>query len=186
VSSERTNTPQKIPVWLPNAMSSQATAICTVAFAIGSLLVILFLFLPVIDHDKIARAEAEVSANDNRISRLRQEAEQDISLRKLEGAQAEERMRKVDDEEAQWNIDKAKELTKLEGQKAALRGHPYWYDWGMMFAFILLALSSLGYVVFGQTATVRVMGAVVIIGQILLVFIKYLWAGSSTFHIPGS
>jgi hypothetical protein len=189
VSNERPNPSPKaqtnIP-WLQGSAAAQAVGICTLAFAVGSLLVIVFFFLPVIDQAKVARAEAKISIGDNRIASARQDAEREISDRHLEGSQADERRKKFDNEERSWKLDKASQQAALDDLRAGARGSILWYDWGMMFAFILLALASLGFVVFGQTVAIRVVGGTVIVAQILLVFVKFLSAGSSTIHLPGA
>ena len=161
-------------------------AACLPAFALGSLLVIVFLFFPVIDRAKIARAESNISVGDNRIARQKQEAAEEIKRRKPEKPEADKINEKVLSAEDSWHEEKAKKLVDLDDLKANVNGLTYWYDWGMLIAFVLLALSSLGFIFFGQTTTIRIVGAVVIIAEIVLVLAKFISAAPLAGRLPGT
>jgi hypothetical protein len=176
VANERTLSPQKHASWLPGDFRGQAVAVCTLVFALAVLLVIVFLFLPVIDQAHVAHAEANITKGDNKIAQLRLAAEKDIETRKLKGSEADERLKKVEPDEKIWKEKKVTEQADLDDLKTSVAARPYWYDWGMMIAFILVVFASLGYLYFGQTTTIRVVGGVVILAVIVVALLKMVWA----------
>jgi hypothetical protein len=116
--------------------------ISTLLFAMGTLLVILFVFLPVIDQAKVARAQA----------RTRDEA----------AAAPDKPAIGKGPEQAQ------KEVRDAENAAVLAR---YWYDWGMLAGFLLLAGGSLGYLGSPNSQIKRVLGCIILAGQLLLVFL---------------
>jgi hypothetical protein len=136
-------------------------------FGAGALLVIVFLFLPLIDQAKIASRQAAVSAGELREARL-------------ERALLEKKDRTPDDEEIRrkgrehWRKEKeslqeAVEETRINDQRA-----PYWHRWGMLAGFLLLAGAALGYLRPEQPTIRRVVGSIVILSEVVLIFIVFV------------
>jgi predicted Zn finger-like uncharacterized protein len=154
---------------LPRMMEGlrQLADLPTGLFALGCFLVILFLFWPLLDQAKIERARAVIKVGDIRDERQ----DKEMKLKK-DVSPADEEIRRRARET--WS----KEKTKLEDDVAELgvdaqRGH-YWHTWGMLLGFLVLAAASLGYLTPSQPIIRRVIGAVVIVAEILLIFVKFV------------
>jgi hypothetical protein len=144
----------------------------TWCFAVGAFLVIVFLFFPLINRAKVERAKALVDAGKHKVERMEREIKQkgkDVSI------SDEERFRKVKES---WVRDKenleddAREI-ELDSQRS-----DYLYTWGMMLGFLFLAAAALGYLNPAQPAIRRVVGAIVIVAEVLLIFMKYIFRSS--------
>ncbi len=132
-------------------LQARRDGLWTTLFAAGIFCAILFVFLPVIDQGKIARAQARVkdeSAGPDGAARVGSKA--------LEQAQKEWK-------DAETNAQMAR----------------YWYDWGLLFGFLLLAGGSLGFLGSPNSQIKRVLGCIVLAGQILLVFLIIVVGRSS-------
>ncbi len=110
----------------------------------GTVIVIFFLFQPVLDNLKASRINAQ-------IQELRQEKDAD----------------KDDLEELQEDLQDA----QLSARKSG-----YFYTWFMLIGFLLLAVAEIGYLITGASKAKRVTGAVLLCGQLLMVFISYMGA----------
>lgn len=143
----------------------------TSLFGAGAVLVIVFLFFPLLDQTKIAARTARITAGDRRQDRLDQELERK-KKGKEEKMEPEERERKKAKDE--WDKTKQELFVEVDEATQSLRAANYWYLWGMMFGFLLLALASLGFLTPQQTSSRRVVGGVVICGQILLIFFAFV------------
>ena len=108
----------------------------------GTLLVIFFLFQPILDSMKVSKLNAEI-----------QQLSQDKDADK----------------------DDLKELREdaKEAQISA-RQSGYLYTWFMLIGFLLLAVAEVGYLITGATKAKRVTGAVLLCGQLLMVFVAYM------------
>lgn len=125
----------------------------------GSFLVIIFLFQPVLDYFKISSIDAE-------IDRLN-DGDSDIPRK----------FRDRDEEPEKKDSSKIKELRKdLNEARLDAKESRYTYAWFMMFGFLLLAFAEIGYLVTGASKAKRVVGAILLTAQILLIFIAYLAA----------
>lgn len=112
-------------------------------FGAGTVLVILFVFLPVIDQAKVARAQ----------TRVRDEG----------GGGAQEKAG------AGKGLEQAqKELRDVENAAQFAR---YWYDWGLLLGFLLLAGGSMGYLGSPNSQIKRVLGCIILASELLLVFL---------------
>jgi hypothetical protein len=137
-------------------------------FGLGAFFVILFLFLPLIDYSKKNRARGALDLGNQREKRRDEEYKKNKNPSSREKADREE-------EQKDWD----KERTRLEaehsdaGAKAAMS--EYWYTWGMMFGFLLLGGAALGYLDPAQPPIRRVVGAVVLVGEVLLIFLRYVF-----------
>ena len=110
-------------------------ALSTILFGAGTLLVIVFVFLPVIDQAKVARAQARVR------------------------------------DDAGAAQDKAAAPKEVRDAESAAQLAHYWYDWGLLVGFLLLAGGSLGYLGSPNSPIKRVLGCIILAGQLLFVFL---------------
>ena len=132
-------------------------------FGSGAFLVIFYLFLPLIDQAKVRRREALVIAGDVREARL--EAE----LKKKDKATDEEKARRQQQKEA-WERQKSVLEEDVEAAEIAQRRAGYWYRYGTMLGFLLLAFGSLGYLDPRQPLVRRILGCVVLVAILLSIF----------------
>jgi hypothetical protein len=136
------------------AIANAVTIFSTVLFTLGALLVILFLFLPVIDQTAITRQRALIKTE-----------QRDRERRGMKGD--------LGGDGGSWDKRKASLDSDLdEARTAAERSH-YGYSIGSMFGFLLLAGGSIGYLAPSQSTPRKVVGAVVICAQMVLVFVIY-------------
>jgi len=129
----------------------------------GSLLVIIFLFQPVLDTFKISRirAELESETEDTPTRRIMAPSRLMDSSSDRGGPSPESTTVK----------DLRDDLKDARiGAKKAL----YVYAWFVMFGFILLALAEIGYLVTGVSKAKRVVGAILLTAQLLIIFIAYI------------
>ena len=140
----------------------------TWCFGAGAFLVILFLFFPLIDQAKVNRRQAAIREGDLRELRR----ERDFNEKKKKGEKVDEDARKKSREA--WEKEKTTLQDDAEEAQIALLRAPYWYRWGMMFGFLLLAAASLGYLSPGQPTIRRVTGCIVIVAEVLLIFIAFV------------
>jgi hypothetical protein len=129
-------------------------------FGSGAFLVIFYLFLPLIDQAKVKRREALVIAGDVREARL------DAALKKKENASEDEKKRRQQQKES-WEREKSSLEEDLEAAEIGQRRATYWYRYGTLLGFVLLAFGSLGYLDPRQPLIRRILGCVVL-GAILL------------------
>lgn len=156
--------------------------LATWLFGAGAVFVIIFLFFPLIDQAKITRRTAHISSGDKEQERLDQKLElkkkksdKDKESEKLE---AEEKERKKTREK--WDDRKLELLADVDDAQFSFRMANYWYSWGMMIGFLLLAIASLSFLTPGQTTSRRVVGSIVICAQMLLIFIAFVIASVAT------
>jgi hypothetical protein len=139
-------------------------------FALGTFLVILYLFLPLINHKKERRAHAKLNLGEVREKR----AEEDFKKAQTSApANATAQLTRTQARE-NWTKDKAQLEAEISDAKNEAEMAEYWYTWGMMFGFILLAGAALGYLNPSQPTIRRIVGAIVLCGQILLIFLRYV------------
>jgi hypothetical protein len=149
----------------------------TLVFGAGAFFVILFLFLPLIDKAKVSRRQALIQAGNNRQERL------DRLLQEKEDASSEEKERRKKEREA-WEKEKVAMQEDIEDAKVSTMTSVYWYRYGMMFGFLLLAFAALAYLNPSQPTIRRVVGAIVIVAQVLLVFIVFVFSSSVSTAYP--
>ncbi len=133
-------------------------------FGIGAFLVIVYLFFPLIDQAKVERRKARVTFGDARERRL--EAE----LQKKEKSTDEEKERRKKDRE-KWEKEKSDLEADVEAAQMAQRRATYWYFYGTMLGFVLLAFGALGYLDPRQPVIRRVLGCIVLVALLLSIFI---------------
>jgi hypothetical protein len=162
------------------------TLLFTWLFAFGAILVVVFLFLPVIDQFALVRESARIEAGDRKQARL--DGKLLEGIRKKDGLinreddkdkpgprdplDSERRERKSEKED--WEKKKKVMEEDLEESRSGARRAHYVYAWGMLAGFLLLAVSSVGFLSGGPTTARRVVGAVVLCAEVLLIFMLYL------------
>lgn len=153
-------------------------------FGAGAVFVIIFLFFPLIDQAKIARRTAHISSGDREQERLDQKLElkkkrtDKDKEKETEKIEAEEKERKKTREK--WDDRKLELQSDVDDAQFSFRMSNYWYSWGMMIGFLLLAIASLCFLTPGQTTSRRVVGSIVICAQMLLIFIAFVIASVAT------
>jgi hypothetical protein len=144
----------------------------TILYGLGAFLTILFLFLPLIDLARSARIQGNMElgqVEENRAQRAYTEA----AVKKTPTEQA---TKARDEAREAWEKERAsladdKDESNAHGHKAN-----YWYLWGMMFGFLLLAFGSMGYLSPNQSTVRRVMGCITLAGQLVMIFIMFTFS----------
>ena len=117
----------------------------TCLFGSGVLCVLICLFMPLIDNAALLSKQAT-----------------------LRGGELRERNRE------NWQQERRDLLLAIDETRTAHDKWEYWYRWGMLLGFILLALGSLGYLQPEQPTIRRVVGAIVLVAMVLLIFLLFL------------
>jgi hypothetical protein len=143
-----------------------ATAIdlATIIFGLGLLLLLLFFFLPLIDHARLVTYRATLTSGEQRA--VRQERDWKNQNDVDEGQR--QRTREA------WTKEKA----RLEGQieEATINNARALslYHYGLFAGSLLLAIASLAYLRPSQSTVRRVLGAIVLTAQIVIVLLTLL------------
>jgi hypothetical protein len=132
-------------------------------FGSGAFLVILYLFLPLIDQAKVRRREALVIVGEVREARL------EADFKKKEKTTDEEKTRRQQQKEA-WEREKNYLEDDVEAAEIGQRRATYWYRYGALLGFLLLAFGSLGYLDPRQPTVRRILGCVVLVALLLSIF----------------
>jgi hypothetical protein len=147
-------------------------------FAFGSVLVILFLFFPILDQLKLAKFKAAVEIGDQEQTRLDRELQaKEQANPSRAGADIDRKSRREAREK--WTRQRSEVEAQAEQHRIGLRGSAYWYTWGMLLGFLALAASAVGFLSPAQPMTRRVVGAIVLCAQLLLIFITYVMGSAS-------
>ncbi len=137
----------------------------TAVFAVGVVLVLWFLFMPIIGGAKLkwytARIEDEQLAHDTELKRLK------------EKGPAENVTKKEDD----WRKRKEKLDADVQWVQINNRQTEYWDRYGMLGGFILTALGAIGLLMTHQPTVKKIVGAVVVCAMMILVFVNFAWKG---------
>lgn len=155
--------------------------IATAFFAFGAFLVIVFLFMPIIGAAANERADA---------TKDKLEQERDAKIKKLvptgkrlEDLTSDER-KKYDDDAEKIRKDYEKRIGDATDDARAERTgnkRAKWMEmYGMMFGFVFLMFGSLGYMMPTQSNIRRIVGAIVVTAQMVLVFIYFVIRGAAT------
>src|SRR5260370_15859198 len=116
----------------------ESVDIPTLLFGAGAFFVILFLFFPLIDQAKVNRRQAAMTEGERRERRRDQEFNE-----KKNKDDKDEELRKKQREA--WEKEKKSLQEDIDDAQTSVLRAPYWYRWGMMFGFLLLAGAWLGY-----------------------------------------
>jgi hypothetical protein len=91
---------------------------------------------------------------------------------KKEVSPADEELRKKGREG--WLKQKERLQDDVEELTVSADRSGYWYTWGMLLGFLFLAFAALGYLNPAQPTIRRVVGAIVIVAEVLLIFMRYI------------
>jgi hypothetical protein len=163
-------------------------------FALGTLLVVLFLFLPLLDLTRIQGKRAVITAGDRKQQRLDDRLRsRDKDLFRLpdakdknadrKGPTEKELERRKEDKEA-WEAKKKDLEDETSEAETAARKSNYAYTWGMLIGFLILAVASVGFLSPSQPGVRRVVGAIVLAAQVLLVFLVFLMRSTVIQNLP--
>lgn len=137
----------------------------TVVFAVGVVVVLWFLFMPIIGSAKLrwytARIEDEQLAHDTELKRLKEKGPAE----------------NVPKREEEWRKRKEKLETDVQWVQINNRQSEYWDRYGMLGGFILTALGAVGLLMSHQPLVKKIVGAVVVCAMMVLVFINFAWKG---------
>lgn len=144
----------------------------TVAFTAGVFLVIVALFMPLIGKAKVERRQAFIT--EERLNT-------DDLIKQLRAAKTpnEERIKKIEED---WQ--KRREALELDVKYAELGNQlgTYWDRYWLLGGFLLLGFGAIGFMRDNQPLIRRIVGAVVITAEMLLVFTSTL---TNCGRIPG-
>jgi hypothetical protein len=143
--------------------ASVGSIVCTVLFAIGSVLVVFFLFLPIIDQMRAVAKQAE-------IDEINAKERADLE-KKVEGPLGVGQPPKASTSKDKERKDLEKEVIEV---RTGARKRLWLYTIGMMLGVLSLAIASIGYLSAFQSTTRRVVGAIVICALLLMIFIVYV------------
>lgn len=156
------------PGFNPLAALAKIGGIPTILFGFGAFLVIVFLFMPIIGHAAVERAQGAVERVDlqwktkEREMRKEKKSEEDIT-------KAREDFYKKKDKEA---LDEDVGYERIGNKRSR------WFEmYGMMFGFLLLMVGSIGYMMPEQTTVRRILGTIVLGTQVIIIFIIFAASG---------
>jgi hypothetical protein len=135
----------------------------TLLFAFGAFLVIVFLFSPLIGHAAVDRARGAEARAQLELDQRIQKAERDKSTPEEISKMREEYAKK-----------KAPELQdNIASARISVLRDVYFDRYGMMFGFLFLMLGSLGFMGPGQATIRRIVGAIVLCAQVIIIFLVF-------------
>ena len=132
-------------------------------FGVGLILVLIFTLFPVIDFTKVQSLSGDLQ--NGRVLHERKSAE----LRKAKDFKNEH----LEDENKRWEKEREDLETREIKARAAAASWRYWYSWGILFGFVVLAVASLGFLRSETSRIRRVVGSIVLVAQILLMFLMF-------------
>jgi hypothetical protein len=150
--------------------------VSTWLFGLGTFLVILYLFLPLINQGKARRARAKLDLGEAREKRAEEEYKKSLATGPASPTASANRALAKE----AWAKDRAQLEAEVSDARSEAAMSNYWYTWGMMFGFMLLAGAALGYLSPSQPTIRRVVGAIILCGEILLIFLRYVTSVSLT------
>lgn len=137
----------------------------TVVFAVGVVLVLWFLFMPIVGLAKLkwytARIEDEQLALDLEVKRLEGNGQGEVAKKKKED----------------WVKRKEKLESDVQWVQINNRQGEYWDRYGMLAGFVLTALGGIGLLMTHQPTVKKIVGAVVVCAMMVLVFVNFAWKG---------
>jgi predicted Zn finger-like uncharacterized protein len=147
----------------------------TILFGFGAFLVIVYLFMPLISVAAESRADGGVDQleQEARVEARKKLPKGKTSQRDLTPEEATAYNAEVTkiNEKYQPKITEAKEA--VEDARIS-RKRSLWFDrYGMMFGFIFLMFGSLGYLLNPEPGIRRIVGAIVLMAQIIMIFLVF-------------
>jgi hypothetical protein len=202
------------PPMSPNVSSPSETRVLDVLFtgvyALGTCVVLLFLFLPLLDKANASKKDTEISVGKIKQDRLeldRLKEEREIREKRIQADKErsslppEQRFKQIEKDQTarqQEDENRQKEDRKRREQwqdtefglssdvrqiDANARTSNYFYTWGMLFGFLILAFGSAGFVASGSTASRRILGVLTLLIEVLFVFLIFFAANYNTTQI---
>jgi hypothetical protein len=157
--------PEPDPSPTPAALARRYVDVPTGVFAVGVVLVLWFLFMPIIGTAKhkwyTARIEDEQLAHDKEVKRLTENGKGDAVPKLVE----------------EWRKRKEKLEQDVQWVQIHNRQSEYWDRSGMLGGFILTAVGAVGLLMTHQHTVKKVVGAVVVCAMLVLVFVSFAWKG---------
>ncbi len=152
-------------------------AIFTWVFGAGAWLVIFFLFLPLLDLANVKNRNAAITEGELNLLRKREEARlKEVEKDPKAAAKAEEERAKQEAKERkEWDREKVKLQARVDAAEIKVQKARYWYTWGMLFGFLVLAVGALGFLHPSQTTARRVVGGIVLAAEVLVIFVYFLF-----------
>ena len=138
--------------------------VSTLLFAIGAFLVIVFLFSPLISEAAVDRARG---------AQRRAQLELDAKIEKARKVdkKTDEDINKMREE---FNEKKAPGLKDdIENARISTLRDLYFDRYGMMLGFVFLMVGSLGFMGPGQAQIRRIVGAIVLCAQVIIIFMVF-------------
>jgi hypothetical protein len=182
--------PEETPGMQPAQEGGVFSLLLTLLFGIGAVLVIVFLFLPVLDQTRILGKNAEIEQGDRKERRAN---EGDLDKDRLpswppepkdKDKESTEESKTRKGEKIAWKKQKKALTEQVDELRIGARRSLYGYTWGMLAGFLCLAVASVGFLGPNQGRTRRVVGSIVICAQVLLIFLTYLIASTATRMLP--
>ncbi len=147
-------------------------------FGLGAVLVVTFLFLPIIDQMHLLRRSAYIQARDAREALADRKLDETDKSGKPNVPESAERRRRRETRE-DWLKQKTDLDAEIEEMRFDGRQNNYLYAWGMLVGFLLLAIAAIGFVNPRQTTVRRVLGCIIISAELLLIFTTYVIRSAS-------
>jgi hypothetical protein len=161
-------------------------------FGLGAVLVVLFLFLPLIDQARVLRESAEIDKGDRKLRvaegtlddrppwvRDKDKPFPPAGKDKDKEPEGDREREKLAEKRKTWEKQKKALQEKVEDLRGDARQSTLAYTWGMMLGFLFLAIGSVGFLGPRLGRARRTVGAVVLCLMIVLIFLVYL-VGSVT------
>ncbi len=144
-------------------------------FGTSLIIIVLCLFCPFLDKEKIARREAKRDAGTREHARHMQELNNRLNDEKTEDSDKEKIKKDIKAADKKW---KETEQPKLDDEVAeaseTAKSWGYWYYWGMMWGFLLLAFACLGSFRAEYPPVRRLIACIVLCALLLLALTKFL------------
>src|SRR5581483_814328 len=146
----------------------------------GAFLVIVFMFMPIIGQAAILRADAGKQKleqeRDDKIKRLLPKGKRVPDL-------TTDEKKKFDEDSDKIRKDYEKQIETAEDDARAERTsnqRAVWFErYGMMFGFLFVMVGSIMYMMPDQPQIKRVVGAIILTAQLVLVFIAFIIRGAA-------
>jgi len=149
--------------------------LCTFLFGIGTFLIVLFFFLPVVDSSGLTRLRDRIEEGNRKQTRLDRQMQRQAEKDRLKDKDGpigpnEEARKKRETERADWDKERERLEDLYEDAHNSALARTCFYTWGMFFGFLILAMGAVGFLSFGPTTSRRVFGCIIITFQIIVIF----------------
>jgi hypothetical protein len=184
------NPPPMSPNGSPPAETRVLDVLFTGLYALGACFIILFLFLPLLDRANAVKKSTEIDTGQIKQDRIKRDREREdrermenLASGKVAGASDKdlvERQKEDIKRAQQWSDTRGNLTDDVRQMEASARSNYYFYLWGMLFGFLILAFASAGFVAAGSTPTRRLLGILTLLIEVLVVFVIFFSANIYT------